>query len=486
MRNRNFVTWTNAKDKLPEKDGRNYLIAVCSDNKNKTVDMFTAQYYKAGNKVLLEKRVQKNTDNMSKEERLLYAIFGASKTVEITENGFYEKVPVPETEEQETTEILDKINNGKNTVYWTELPLCPIGFKHPYDTIDEHEEREKRREEEKEKKENEALQNLIENDHFCKELMNMGSDNIIRGLICKKDEQIEKESICITSVAVRIMNQERNLMENIGKLEEKRIADAINNHVFDESENSEYDNAIKNFYNTISNDIETCLEGCAEDLSFEMKQKIRQLVTIQTRPNFERIIARELSKHEKAPNSFVKTFFNKNKNTFNEKIAKKIIHRIVTETMYDINTQMQKFNTMAEIRAPEAILLMSMRHMADDIKLLLSEIEMPLTEEKAVEILGTNEGVFGGYRDFAHHYGVTPDGKTETEFDPAIESGLCRTINGKTVIPHYGEDAEGNIVKYSTAKYIWDKNNTFYEEIENPDTKEITRKEYTVTEYKNI
>ena len=91
MRNRNFVTWTNAKDKLPEKDGRNYLIAVCSDNKNKTVDMFTAQYYKAGNKVLLEKRVQKNTYDMSKEERLLYAIFGASKTVEITENGFYGK-----------------------------------------------------------------------------------------------------------------------------------------------------------------------------------------------------------------------------------------------------------------------------------------------------------------------------------------------------------------------------------------------------------
>ena len=119
------------------------------------------------------------------------------------------------------------------------------------------------------------------------------------------------------------------------------------------------------------------------------------------------------------------------------------------------------------------------------------KLDKPLTPELAIELYGTNDATFGGHYDFGSQYGFTPDGKP-CEYDPAVSSGVCgQDENGDAYISLYGEDEDGNRVRYHARKYLWDGNDDYFYEnkwVETEDGEEelVGGKAYKVVETQKV
>lgn len=144
---RAFVRWIRYDEKndetMPE-SGKEYLVSVClPDSDIKSSETKIACFYTKGSIVTLKtehslkERDTETYNRQSAEERLLANIFGGNyeTKAEIKDSGFYIITGDEGRNEEEYPDCITipvRIGEGAE-IYYSELPMSPKGYTHPYD-----------------------------------------------------------------------------------------------------------------------------------------------------------------------------------------------------------------------------------------------------------------------------------------------------------------------------------------------------------------
>ena len=467
---RSFVAWNKYPDVVPEETDREYLISGLIENKESYIRI--SKYYKKGNKVRLLYREDHFPEPKTDEENLLKVLgFFDYREVIVEKDGFYSiETTINGTYEDCCQDLVCESDGDE--LYWAELPIPPLGYEHPYDVEDRQKAWVENIKKDQEREATEELNECIRNNRYSslipKAFPDLQCPETFLGIIVKPDQNALKKAICFCGALTEtgLWAHQQFTAATITKAEE----------LFEEDPsvlNGIVDKVIAHVGEQLPDDIE--MKSLLSIIA------IRYCLQKQDELNYETFF--RFAAKSKAFHYFVKR---------NESILpKNVLTGVLAEILTKGYIRYSRLIRLAELKAPEVIIQNELRILVETLVILFLKIDKPITPELAVELYGTNDAAFGGHYDFGSQYGFTPDGKP-CEYDPAVSSGVCgQDENGDAYIPLYGEDEDGNRVRYHARKYLWDGNDDYFYEnkwVETEDGEEelVGGKAYKVVETQKV
>jgi len=472
---RSYIDWTDLKKEKPGVSDRKYLVTQSDGTE---MDYKVCKWYKAGDKVqlILKPEFEPAAETLNAEQRLLKAIFGGvSKTVTVKQDGFY--IITSDFGNEGNKDCVNDLiliaegSEEESDCYWAELPFVPAGHKHPYDAQDEREKRIKAEKAISDEefidslkeyvKGHEIYRNYLANSEYDGYMDSVGSDAhemLVQGLVVTSDRQVR---IMSTAFAMMFIDLVKTVKNNFGTEELK----AASEQWIDSKgkENSLYKAIFEKLYSLLPDMGFYKSQGRA----FRMFDEALSAVNILYMPEPEVPCRRYL--FEQAHGRLGENMMKRHEGSG---LSMNAMCAVITEVFLRLKLRVERYLKLDSIGAPAIIMRNEFREVCDWTAMLYFKNMRPATEDDGKKFKGSNEAPFGGYYDFSHMYGITPEGYS-AERSYASERGpvLCDT-DGVATIPYEGQDEEGNIVKYHSHMHEWnydEDRESFWELVEDPE-----------------